>query len=88
MLLAAQASERSMGLCPRQGLFICRCAPSGRRVIFATQAYDQEPGAVLNMQASVSFAARAAYSSARAASPKAEEREAIASSSRYIKQLR
>ena len=62
MLLAAQASERSIGLCPRQGLFICRCAPSGRRVIFATQAYDQEPGAVLNMQASVGFAARAAMS--------------------------
>lgn len=59
-LLRAQAGERILALCPRQGVFLCRTARGGRRVIFSTQAYVQEAGAMLAMQASVSFAARAA----------------------------
>lgn len=59
-LLRAQAGERVMALCPRPGLFLCRTARGGRRVIFAARAYVQEAGAMLSMQASVSFAARAA----------------------------
>lgn len=59
-LLRAQAGERIMALCPRAGLFLCRTARSGRRVIFSTRTYVQEAGAMLSLQASVSFAARAA----------------------------
>lgn len=59
-LLSAQAGQRILALCPRQGLFLCRTARSGHLLIFSTQAYVQQAGAMLNMQASVSFAARAA----------------------------
>ena len=59
-LLSAQAGERVMALCPHGGLFLCRSARSGRRVIFATQAYMQEPGDIVTMQATLAFAARAA----------------------------
>ncbi|MDO5377818.1 MAG: hypothetical protein Q4G52_05735 [Clostridia bacterium] len=59
-LLRAQAGERIMALCPRPGLFLCRTARSARRVIFSARTYVQEAGAMLSLQASVSFAARAA----------------------------
>ena len=59
-LLRVQAGERILALCPRRGAFLCRTAKGGRRVIFATQAEAQEPGAVLVLQASLAFAARAA----------------------------
>ena len=59
-LLSAQAGERVMALCPHIGLFLCRSAHGGRRVIFATQAYRQEPGDIVTMQATLAFAARAA----------------------------
>lgn len=59
-LLRAQAGERIMALCPRQGLFLCRTARGGRRTIFSARPYVQEEGAMLSLQASVSFAARAA----------------------------
>lgn len=58
-LLAAQAGERMLALCPRKGIFLCRAARGGHRVIFATQAYAQEPGDIVTTQASVSFASRA-----------------------------
>lgn len=59
-LLVAQAGERMLALCPRRGIFLCRAARGGHGVIFATQAYAQEPGDIVTTQASVSFAARAA----------------------------
>lgn len=59
-LLRVQAGERILALCPRRGAFLCRTATGGRRVIFATQAEAQEAGAVLVLQASLAFAARAA----------------------------
>lgn len=59
-LLRVQAGERILALCPRRGAFLCRTAKGGRCVIFATQAEAQEPGAVLVLQASLAFAARAA----------------------------
>ena len=59
-LLLAQVGERMLVLSRRDGLFLCRTAKSGRRVIFASQAYVQEPGAALVTQVSTGFAARAA----------------------------
>lgn len=59
-LLSAQAGERVLAMCERQGLFICRMARNGRPVIFSTRVYPQDEDAVVTLQASVSFAARAA----------------------------
>lgn len=58
-LLAAQTGERALGLCDRQGVFLCRAARSGHVVAFCTQSAAQE-GAIVTLQASVGFAARAA----------------------------
>ena len=58
-LLAAQTGERALGLCERQGFFLCRAARSGHVVAFCTQSMPQE-GAIVTLQASAGFAARAA----------------------------
>lgn len=58
-LLCAQAGEKPMALCARQGVFLCRSARSGRRMIFTTQAYAQDSGALMSMQAPLCYAARA-----------------------------
>ncbi len=58
-LLAAQTGERALGLCERQGVFLCRAARSGHIVAFSTQSMVQE-GVIVTLQASAAFAARAA----------------------------
>lgn len=60
-LLAAQTGERALGLCERQGVFFCRAARSGHVVAFCTQSVTQD-GAIVTLQASTAFAARAALS--------------------------
>lgn len=60
-LLAAQTGERALGLCERQGVFLCRAARSGHVVAFCTQSMTQD-GAIVTLQASTAFAARAALS--------------------------
>ena len=60
-LLAAQTGERALGLCERQGVFLCRAARSGHVVAFCTQSMMQD-GAIVTLQASTAFAARAALS--------------------------
>ncbi len=58
-LLGAQTGQRVLSLCPGAALFPCRMARNGQRVLFSTRAFMQETSAMLAMQASVSFAARA-----------------------------
>ena len=58
-LPAAQTGERALGLCERQGVFLCRTARSGHVVAFCTQSVSQE-GTIVTLQASAGFAARAA----------------------------
>ena len=41
-LLAAQTGERALGLCERQGVFLCQTARSGHVVAFCTQSVSQE----------------------------------------------
>ena len=60
-LLAAQTGERALGLCERQGVFLCRAARSGHVVAFCTQSVTQD-GTIVTLQASTAFAARAALS--------------------------
>ena len=60
-LLAAQTGERALGLCERQGVFLCRASRSGHVVAFCTQSVTQD-GAIVTLQASTAFAARAALS--------------------------
>lgn len=59
-LLSMQAGERVLAMCERHGLLICRMARNGRPVIFSTRIYPQDEDAIVTLQASVSFAARAA----------------------------
>lgn len=59
-LLRIQTGERLLGLCDRRGIFPCRIASSGRRVIFSSQPYAQGRDVSLTLQATVSFACRAA----------------------------
>lgn len=58
-LLCAQAGEKIMALCQRRGIIPLRTARTGRRVIFSTHVYPHEEGAMLTLQASLAFAARA-----------------------------
>lgn len=58
-MLSMQTGERMLSLCPGAALFPCRMMRTGQRVIFSTRAYMQDAGAMLAMQASVGFAARA-----------------------------
>ena len=59
-LLALQTGQRMLSLCPRAAVFPCRTLRSGYPVLFSTRSYQQEAGAMLSMQASLGFAARAA----------------------------
>lgn len=59
-LLNAQTGQRILSLCPGAAVFPCRMVRTGQRVIFSTRTYMPDEGAMLAMQASVSFAARAA----------------------------
>lgn len=58
-LLGVQTGQRVLALCPGAALFPCRMARSGQRVLFSTRAFMQDASAMLAMQASVGFAARA-----------------------------
>lgn len=58
-LLGVQTGQRVLSLCPGAALFPCRMARNGQRVLFSTRAFMQEASAMLVMQASVGFAARA-----------------------------
>ena len=57
-MLLAQTGHRVLSLCERPAVFPCMLARSGYRVVFSTRAMETEPGAMLAMQASISFAAR------------------------------
>lgn len=59
-LLLAQTGHRILSLCARPAVFPCYLVRTGCRIAFSTRAYVQESGAILAMQATVSFAARAA----------------------------
>lgn len=58
-LLCAQAGERMLALCDRRGMFPCRMATNGRRLVFSTKSYPQGADATLVTQASLAFACRA-----------------------------
>lgn len=68
-LLGAQTGQRMLSLCPGAALFPCRMMRTGQRVVFSTRAYMQDAGAMLAMQASAAFAARAAMGLAPFLSP-------------------
>lgn len=59
-LLTLQTGQRMLPMCPAQAVFPCRMAKSGQRVVFSTRSYMPDADTMLAMQASVSFAARAA----------------------------
>lgn len=59
-LLIERTGGRLLSVCPRTGAILCRFVRTGRHVAFSTRAYMQETGALLCMQTSVGFAARAA----------------------------
>lgn len=59
-LLRIQAGERLLALCERRGIFPCRIAANGRRVVFSSLAYAQGADVTLTLQATIGFAARAA----------------------------
>ena len=59
-LLLAQLGERMMSCSPQQGVFLTKAARSGHTVVFSTRACPQNADAILTLQASLSFAARAA----------------------------
>lgn len=68
-MLSAQTGQRVLSLCPGAAVFPCRMSRTGQRVVFSTRAYMQDEGAMLAMQASVGFAARAAMGFAPYLSP-------------------
>lgn len=57
-LLVAQTGARILALCPRRAIFPVRTPRMG--LVFSTQPFSAQGGAIMTMQASVSFAARAA----------------------------
>jgi len=59
-LLGAQTGQRALALCPGAAVFPCRLMRTGQRIVFSSRAYMQDAGAMLAMQASAGFAARAA----------------------------
>ena len=59
-LIKIQTGEKLLGLCGRRGIFPCRLASSGKRVIFTTCAYACGRACELAQQATTGFAARAA----------------------------
>jgi len=58
-LMLMHAGHRMLSLGDRSAVFPCRLARNNRRIVFSTRPFEPE-GALLAMQASVSFAARAA----------------------------
>jgi len=68
-LLNSQTGQRVLSLCPGAALFLCRMARNGQRVVFSTRAFLQEGGAMLAMQATAGFAARACMALAPFLSP-------------------
>ena len=58
-LLNAQTGQRALSFSPCAALFPCRLARNGQRVVFSSRAFMQDSDALLAMQATVSFAARA-----------------------------
>ena len=58
-LLLMHAGHRVLSLADRPAVFPCKLARNGQRIVFSTRPFEPE-GAMLSMQASVSFAARAA----------------------------
>lgn len=61
-LLNAQTRGKILALCPRRAVFLLHAARMERGLAFSTQTYAPGKGMMLTMQASVSFAARAAMS--------------------------
>lgn len=59
-LLKIQVGERILSVCERRGIFPCRIAATGRRVVFTTRAYVSSEDCELSQHATLSFAARAA----------------------------
>ena len=59
-LIKKQIGEKPLGLCNHRGMFPCRLASSGKRVIFTTYAYACGRACELAQQATTGFAARAA----------------------------
>lgn len=57
--LLMQAGHRVLSLADQPAVFPCRLARNGQRIVFSTRPFEPEDGR-LAMQASVSFAARAA----------------------------
>lgn len=68
-LLAAQAGQHVLSLCPRPAIIPCRMVRTGQRVLFTSRALFQETQAMLAMQASAGFAARAAMAAPPYLSP-------------------
>ena len=58
-LLNAQTGARMLALCQRKAIFPVVMARSGRILVFSTQAYSAENNAMLTLQATAAFAARA-----------------------------
>ena len=59
-LLLMQAGHRMLSLCEKPAAFPCRLARNGQRVVFATRPMLAQTGMIEVMQATVSFASRAA----------------------------
>lgn len=57
-LLVAQTGARILALCPRRAIFPVRTPRMG--LVFSTRPFATQGGTIMTMQASVSFAARAA----------------------------
>ncbi len=59
-LLNLQTGRKMLGMCERQGFFLCRMARGNQRVVFSTAQRLEDEGEIVTMQASVGYAARAA----------------------------
>lgn len=59
-LLKIQSGERILGVCDHRGIFPCRIAANGRRVVFTTRTYASGGECELTQHATLGFAARAA----------------------------
>jgi len=68
-LLNAQTGGRMLALCPRRAIFPVITARGGHTLVFSTQAFTAADGAMVTLQATVSFAARACMGVAPILSP-------------------
>lgn len=68
-LLSAQTGQRPLPMCSGTAVFPCRMMRTGQRILFSTRSYMPDEGAMIAMQASISFAARAAMGFAPFLSP-------------------